>query len=534
MAGMLYKVFRYLDLPVEEVQLSFKDSAKIDASFTKAVSANVNLNIIRGSSEKTGVYFYPKRNATIGHASAFLYRMVAAIDLLKPVEEPAPVPTPENPTPPPVNTTEYQLDTVVNGQLVKGKKYTSFDAALKAWSGGNQVITRNDKIIRMNSGMAVTKGYTVIYNEDKRNSSTYTTTDSELQYISSDNDWVHIKLAGREGYVKQSDVNLLPYTMINENRAYYEVRDGEIRHSIYNHSTKTRASYVMGPAPSFLTPGKRYYSWDGVKFIDTNSVVAGEGYNYYQFLPVRSKTNYTAEEINEYIYNKLATLELSYNLNPNNSTLTRYKDATKKSKLLGMGEYLKKVEEQYNVNALMILALAQHESQYGLSAHAQTYNNLFGLYVYDTNPANKDFVSVEANIQELIQKFWNKNYIPPNAAYANGAVFGNKMMGFNVKYASDPYWGAKAAGHYYQIDKALGFKDVTNAYRIGITTTTGLNVRTGPSVNNAVAYQYKSSNMPVILYDTSINGWAQVSSDLVDPSPVYISNTYIKELNIVK
>ncbi|UZN00089.1 glucosaminidase domain-containing protein [Lysinibacillus sp. MHQ-1] len=65
------------------------------------------------------------------------------------------------------------------------------------------------------------------------------------------------------------------------------------------------------------------------------------------------------------------------------------KNATTKSKLIGLGSVLKDIEANAHINAMLILALAQHESAYGMSDHAQNLNNLFGLYVYDTNPLNK-------------------------------------------------------------------------------------------------------------------------------------------------
>lgn len=48
-----------------------------------------------------------------------------------------------------------------------------------------------------------------------------------------------------------------------------------------------------------------------------------------------------------------------------------------------------------------------------------------------------------------------------------GSHVGNKGSGMNVKYASDPYWGEKIAGHYYRMDKALGSKDY-NYYQLAI------------------------------------------------------------------
>ncbi len=202
------------------------------------------------------------------------------------------------------------------------------------------------------------------------------------------------------------------------------------------------------------------------------------------------------------------------------------------SKLIGLGTTLKQMEEQYGLNAMMILALAFHESDHGMSEHAQNYNNLFGLYVYDTDPLNKEFESVEANILEYINSFIWKNYVPYNGAFANGAVFGSKALGMNVKYASDPYWGAKAAGHYYRADKYLGFKDANNPYTVGLTTTSGLNVRTAPTTaGNSPLYTYTRKNLPVIISNTNLPDWYEIIGEQRGLPTAYVNKQYI---NIIK
>ena len=40
-----------------------------------------------------------------------------------------------------------------------------------------------------------------------------------------------------------------------------------------------------------------------------------------------------------------------------------------------------------------------------------------------------------------------------------GGYLGDKASGMNVKYASDPYWGEKAAANYYSFDKKYGLQD---------------------------------------------------------------------------
>ena len=70
----------------------------------------------------------------------------------------------------------------------------------------------------------------------------------------------------------------------------------------------TFASYQAGKAPSFMKDGERYYSWNGIDFFDSNGTEVGTGYQYFQFLPARSKTQYTAEEIDAYILKTLKSL----------------------------------------------------------------------------------------------------------------------------------------------------------------------------------------------------------------------------------
>ena len=52
--------------------------------------------------------------------------------------------------------------------------------------------------------------------------------------------------------------------------------------------------------------------------------------------------------------------------------------------LIGLGEYFLKAQDDYNVNALILLAIACLESSYGLSDLAVNKNNLFGVDARDS------------------------------------------------------------------------------------------------------------------------------------------------------
>ncbi|KIL46650.1 hypothetical protein KP77_27770 [Jeotgalibacillus alimentarius] len=413
-----------------------------------------------------------------------------------------------------------------NGEISKNTRFDSFEAAAGNLSA-DEIIVHKNEIIKMSDGVVSTKaeGVTIVYvNESLLTHTTYVEPYTELVYIDSTPDWIKVKAGSAEGYIKAADAVLIPESTLNE-RSHYVNADGELVHNIYNHASESYSSYSVGPAPSFINEGTRYLSSDGTTFTDWEGNEAGTHYQYFQFLSARSSTDYTAEEIDEYIVDRLIELEETY---PNSSV---YQNASAKSKLIGIGESLKKIEQEHNVNALTILALAQHESRYGLSARAQDYNNLFGLYVYDSNPAAKYFDSIEENIEELIKEFFNKNYLPPNRAYANGAVFGHKAIGMNVRYASDPYWGAKAAGHMYRIDQAMGGQEFEK-YQLGITTTAGLNVRTGPGTQFEKAFTYDKSNMPIlILDDSSYDEWLVVKSDDPEYDELYVFREYVMPLN---
>ena len=537
MAIMLERAIDYLEIPKGTSSITFKDNASIIKDYRQAVAVGAQLGIIQGSNG----YFMPNKNATIGQAATFIHRLMTLAGDSNDGNSNSGKPNPgdpndgnsnggePNPGDPNTDASKYVIKEISNGTLVGNQGFSTFADAEKAMTKDTQVIVQNDKIMKMSSGYVVTNNYVALKSETI-NDSIGVAGNTEMEYLGSDEIQVKVRLAGQVGYLKHADVTLIPFAM-SKGRSYYTNENGEIKHTLYDHKTnKYSSSYVYGKAPSFMKPGEKYNSWDGISFTNGNGSSKGDAYNYYQFLPARATTQYTAEELDAYIMQKLAEME--------STGITQYKDATKKSKLIGLGKTLKEVEAKSQINAMLILSLAQHESAYGMSAHAQDLNNLFGLYVYDTNPLNKKFDSIVANINELVDKFLQPNYITPGGSpgrnFANGAVIGSKALGFNVKYASDPYWGAKIAGHYYRAEKALGFKDANNPYTIGITTTPGLNVRTEASTGNSPLFTYARSGMPVIITNSATNGWYEVLSDKLHTGTAFVSKDYVQVINTVK
>ena len=114
-------------------------------------------------------------------------------------------------------------------------------------------------------------------------------------------------------------------------------------------------------------------------------------------------------------------------------------------------------------------------------------------------------------------------------------MFGSKALGMNVRYASDPYWGAKAAGHFYRADKYLGFKDAKNAYTIGLTNTAGLNIRPmATTLNNTPLYRYTRKNLPVIITSSHLPEWYEVLGEQKGLPTAYVNKPYVDVLETTK
>ena len=82
----------------------------------------------------------------------------------------------------------------------------------------------------------------------------------------------------------------------------------------------------------------------------------------------------------------------------------------------------------------------------------------------------------------------------------------------NVQYASDVYWGEKAASYYYSFDKSNGFLD-KNYYQLIISTSSGVNVRKSPKTSATAVYKIKKTNIPFILVE-EVHGETVAGSDI--------------------
>lgn len=346
-----------------------------------------------------------------------------------------------------------------------------------------------------------------------------------------------VMISGYEGWVNNNkasgtyDMDVVPLSQA-KNPSYYTVKNGELVHFIsYDLAGVTGYNLILGKAPFFLKEGVRYLSYDGNYFyqynhnnatdiankldilikdyksgVRSNSVNSGSPYYiYYLNLPFRSKTVYSASDLNNYI----------------NAVMDGKIDnrERKESKLKNLGQVFKDAENTYGVNALLALGVSINESAYGMSTIAQTKNNLFGLKAYDSAPGESAdiFATPKDSVIDFTKNYISRGYADPADWRYFGGFLGNKNRGTNVKYASDPFWGEKATKYAYEIDKYLSggnsnLKD-TNSKQIGVAISNNSVInRSGTLLYNVTndTNQYGGYiNTPFIISDlqkVTING----------------------------
>jgi beta-N-acetylglucosaminidase len=287
----------------------------------------------------------------------------------------------------------------------------------------------------------VDSGRTGYFNCDYAGDAAYIRTES-----SGGREYVICKLAGvvmrvdKQQFVK----GIVSYQ--DQKISYYSVKDNTYlmhNYTYYSGTTLKERSICIGYKPGYLMQGIKYYSYDGHYFYTqfdkmisdyrnntyANAVnVNAPYYNYYQYLSMHSTANCTPEQYNAHVASKVSS-----------------------SKMLTTGSAFVATQNKYTINSLLMFGVAGNESAWGTSDIANSKNNLFGLNAVDSNTGNADvFKSVEACIEDFAYGWIHKGYLSGRNWKYRGPHLGDKRSGINVKYASDPYWGEKAAANCFE------------------------------------------------------------------------------------
>ena len=379
--------------------------------------------------------------------------------------------------------------------------------------------------------------YNTEYTEDGTGIAGYTNgyygADAAFLGYSGDMTQVKFMLSGVTGWVKSSEVSVYDNSSNGYNVSYYIAKSGKFYHyACYNMAVNggspSYSAIYQGTKPGYLSNDVKYYSYDGHYFYTSyatmltdyknntrSNAVNGNNpyYNYYQYLSHRSTSVYTAAQLNEAIASLSKGTESSYG---------------RTSKMKNQGSSFINNQNEYGANSMLAIGVAGNESAWGCSNLAYDRNNLFGHAAYDSDPDGtaNGYSSVEYAIRYHCSNFISLGYLDAltdNRYY--GSFLGNKASGINVKYASDPYWGEKAAANAWRIDDYLGNKD-SNKYTIGIKDTLSnnhntLNIKASASDSSTTLYttkMYKGTTNSPASYAFIVlgkdNGYYKIQSDM--------------------
>lgn len=359
-----------------------------------------------------------------------------------------------------------------------------------------------------------------------------------ISYNGSGEGNVQLVLNGFTGYAKLSEMDLVPmkfitnglkltlggqtsdnsedpFTLVPKQNYYSVVKNGNYTDLVFHFFSGydgTQYTLTIGKAADWMSVGAVYYSDDGYQFYADRemSEYLATYYNYYQFLPLRSASSISAETLDAYLATK------GYTEKPTSTSINQL--TKKQSQLVNEGATFVSAQNTYGVNALMVYAMGCLESSYGRSNFAVSKNNLFGWAAIDDNPGNATaFSSISNGITEHMA-YNLRGYMDITDVRYFGMHVGNKGSGFNVKYASDPYWGMKIAAIAYDIDKFSKNYDGTytdyDVETLGLIHEFGASFLLNASVNGKILStseysRYYQDNHTIIIHGET-NGYYQV------------------------
>ena len=426
-----------------------------------------------------------------------------------------------------------------DGSLSKVECYDSLSSAQNKMRENPDYVVRNNKslsptkIIDMNAGLVYTYPYRgksltqSVYNKidsshNGAGAKTYLTIHYPMEYLGNSYyheawgysaGWIHVNCHGFDGYADLEYVDFVPYKYIEKgiaitlggNQTYkdeapfkvvckantYEAqRNGnyvDLMFTFYrgwsedtNGGVGLKSSTSIGVAPSFMVEGTKYYSNDGINFYSDIRLknYVGTYYNYYQFLPFRSKTNISGSTFDAYLRDKTNANE---------------------SELKDKGNDFKNNESLHGCNAALTYAMAIHESGWGKSqlSHAPYYN-LFGYGAYDGKEglAHKYPTISDCIAAQMADNL--ANYMDVKCASYYSMSLGTKGGGFMTRYASDPYWAEKISHYYYDIDKyANGYNGNLsdfNSYNLALVNSFNIDVKRDANSGSQTFYKTANSN----------------------------------------
>lgn len=446
-----------------------------------------------------------------------------------------------------------------NQEMEEVQYYTSFKTAkremeqlIEDGAFNPAVLDENGKIMAIRYGVVnfrtKTCGENTTYTRDLDGKQGYTNgcygADGAYLETNDDGTQVHFKQSGAVGWVDLQEVEIINYFQTDQlpSLNHYTLEDGGIMHHGTTDVTSNEGAFTIAIGRNDINlENGIFYSYDGHYFYATypdmiedyrantyeHALNKTPHYNYFQYLTHRTKSSYVSKDINSYI-----STYLGYQAKP-----TSYPAGTYESQLYEEGYSFIEAQNTYGTNAMMMLSLAINESGFGKSQISIEKNNLFGHAAYDNAPNESatGYIDVAASIKTHASLFLNQGYLNPCdqvdsdsdgspstclATAGNrymGGYFGDKGSGMNVNYASDPYWGEKAAQYYATIDEFLGGLDETR-----------YTIKVFQNKPETPLYSLPDLSSKVIYYTPNVEHYAMVVVDEIEGKEVDGNTTWYK------
>ncbi len=367
-------------------------------------------------------------------------------------------------------------------------------------------------------GVVIISDYVTYKNEDGVTVSTHGGYAPDAAYLGTTGSTYIFRQSAASGYISTSSAYVVEYDdfiAAGNIVSTYTTSNGKIYHNITTDNKTIASTIMVGYTEDYMSNNKTYYSYDGHYFYTSyktmvtdykngtylNAINATSPYyNYYQYLSQRTTTAFTADQINEYLASKCSS----------------------SSALLNTGAVFISNQNTYGINAMLTLGIAINESAWGSSGIASSKNNIFGHGAYDNDVYNAyTYDSISDCIAAHMDDFMSQGYTDPKNWKYNGACLGDKDVGANIYYASDPYWAEKAAAQAYGIEEYFSSSTYDyNTYKIGVTFEkiyAYANLGDSSSVYNSLSGNSKVvDNFTVVILDEVTYGgklWYKIQSD---------------------
>ncbi len=173
-----------------------------------------------------------------------------------------------------------------------------------------------------------------------------------------------------------------------------------------------------------------------------------------------------------------------------------------------LGAAFLKAERDYGVNAIVLVAIAMHESGWGNSDIARLKRNLFGYHAYDRDPFKwAETFSTYAEGVDVVAKYIRDDYLTPGGPYYRGYT---TLRAVNLSYATGVTWADRVTRHANWLitevptlaSRKLRFGSVSLPDSVLAATAAGVKVKwkaaTGASIPEGIRFSAKWTPVSVV------------------------------------